>query len=181
MKGFSLHTTSLAKWAFPLLLLLSLPIHAEQRNDSTRWRTTPEYVIRIGTGAVGLTGGEIHSKVALGVGVSVDLPITKHIGLQPALFVYHGNIRWSGYFGSEQHTEAHFHNRFNGVYIPLYACYYIGSWDRTGYPTTGLTVKVGPYMGYGITAKAGVEGANSDLKQTLCSNLYKHEDRKSVV
>lgn len=160
-----------------LLLCSCATAFAQDSTATDTWVGQPIYSVKMHMGVGRYSKDFAHARFSMDIMGSVDLPLTKHFGVQGSWQVTQFSTRIKGYYGNEQITEANFRNTLDYIRIPLQACYYIDYFSENnehGWLAGPLTmVKFGPYVGYGLRGKASVKPENTDTRTTFDENLFR--------
>lgn len=159
-----------------VLLCSSATLSAQDSTAHNAWIGKPIYSVKPHLGIGDYSKTFSHPRFSIDITGSVDLPLTKHLGVQASCQVLQFSTRMKGYYGNEQIVEADFRNKLSYIRIPLQACYYIdyiSEDDEHGWKTGPLTMaKIGPYIAYGLKGKASVKPENFDSHTTFSENLF---------
>ena len=102
------------------------------------------------------------------VGVGFDIPFRfTNWAVQPTLYFATKGAKFTGFYGSEQITEAEFRNRLHYLELPIMAVYKLRLAENVR-----MHFMAGPYVGLGISGRSSVKDPNSDFHKTFSGNLF---------
>lgn len=136
----------------------------------TAQKKVAEWGIELDAGVGGLSNmpGCSNMRFAYKIGASLDIPVARKFSVQPALLFCHNSTGIDGYYGNEQMLDAGFRVSLDYIDLPVHAVFHIPV-SKNG---TALFIKYGPYVAYGLRAKARITVPNTDYDETLPGSLF---------
>ena len=124
--------------------------------------------VRAGAGISKLQGLSLmESRLSYKAGLAVDIPVSGHWAVQPALYFVQKGSNFSGYYGSEQIVPVTLDNRLSYFELPVYGAFKMDLSDEMQ-----LNIKAGPYVAWGVVGKAHVSADDMDFHRTFVGELF---------
>lgn len=147
---------------FRYIITIAVVVLAMNTSAQVRWAVEGN----VGTGVLmGLPGHTAHT-VAYRIGPTAIIPVKGWLSLRPGLMWAHKGGVVEGYYGDEQITEARMPISLDFVEMPVLLAVRFPISDACG-----LTLKTGPYVGYGISGKTKVKPDGGGMI-SMSGNLF---------
>lgn len=124
--------------------------------------------VRAGAGISKLQGLSLmENRLSYKLGLTVDIPVSGHWAVQPALYYVQKGSNFKGEYGREMIVPVTLDNRLSYFELPVYGAFKMDLSDEMQ-----LTFKAGPYVAWGVVGKAHVSADDMDFHRTFVGELF---------
>lgn len=124
--------------------------------------------VRAGAGISKLQGLSLmENRLSYKLGLTVDIPVSGHWAVQPALYYVQKGSNFKGEYGREMIVLVTLDNRLSYFELPVYGAFKLDLSDEMQ-----LTFKAGPYVAWGVVGKAHVSADDMDFHRTFVGELF---------